>query len=267
LQEGGSVVCDGDLGRIAVEQPSIFPHDFFEALDSEWVSYAKDADDGFHLVIPPVLSIVLSRAARRDAIPQIVNELRAEWSDAGKSIWELLDAVKKVPTLKEAAEIRQQLREAAARLSPRSSASQSLGPPPLRFLWSIFSSVGAGLVSGSSKVAIATGAINVAIQKAIDSGLFGDILFGSGAFDLGRRIRTNLNEVERTRDMLARLLNSAEIEQLSRELPQTKLDIGTQLSRRQIEIKHSRLENLRSQQRSLTRRSPSNDRSRRKKHK
>jgi hypothetical protein len=71
-------------------------HQLFRPLDQEWQSYARQAEqDGLDLLVPPVLGIVLTRCAQRDAIPTVIRDLRDEWADARKKVWDLLYALRR----------------------------------------------------------------------------------------------------------------------------------------------------------------------------
>lgn len=250
LKSGGSVVCDGDLGRDAFEHHTEFPHHLFRDLNEDWESYAKDAYKGFELTLPPVLSIVLNRAARRDAIPTIVNDLRAEWSDARKKLWNLVSAEKTVRTLHERHEIRREFKEAARWFSPARE-HELFTHSPLRMVLDVF-------VASALGKSVA-GAVGKLVSLGVENLATGRKLLGAGAFDLARRVRMNLKEVERTADLLPRVLSPGEIEHLSRATPHESArpamsisdieSIARELVGKRFwgEIKHSRLENLRPQ--------------------
>jgi hypothetical protein len=60
-----------------------YPSELFKDLDVKWQEYAGSvAADGCGLLVPPVLSIVLTRCARRDAIVPVLVDLRSEWAGA-----------------------------------------------------------------------------------------------------------------------------------------------------------------------------------------
>jgi hypothetical protein len=107
IAQGGSVVCDGGLGQAALEQASAFPSELFGQLDKDWPQYAEILRSGnLGLNIPPVLAIVLSRCARRDAILTVVKDLRDEWATARGKVWQLVGALRDAPSLRRIDEIR-----------------------------------------------------------------------------------------------------------------------------------------------------------------
>lgn len=119
VQEGGSAVLGGEFGSAAIDVASKYPEKLFEHLDGDWQGFAREAHEGgLGLMVPPVLSIVLTRCARRDAIPAIIKDLRDEWAEARSKIWALLHQMKTAETVGEALEIRRQLEAASRLLSP-----------------------------------------------------------------------------------------------------------------------------------------------------
>src|SRR6266850_2461061 len=102
VEQGGSALMCDDFGRQALGKASEYPDSLFEQLDSDWQRYAKSAQqDGLGLLVPPVLGIVLTRCARRDAIPTVIKDLRDEWAESRRKVWQLLDSLRKCQTLKE----------------------------------------------------------------------------------------------------------------------------------------------------------------------
>jgi hypothetical protein len=91
---GGSALLAGDFGRTAIHAATRFPVELFETLDRDWQQSAREADAGdLGFLAPRVLSIVLTRCARREAIPAIIQDLRQEWADARAKVWALVDSL------------------------------------------------------------------------------------------------------------------------------------------------------------------------------
>ena len=209
---GGSALLSSPLGAAAVRKASKYPDALFKELDAQWQSYAKSAqEDGLGFVVPPVLGIVLTRSASRDAIPTVIKDLRDEWACARKKVWLLLDSLRACRTVNEAAEIRREIAEASRLFSPEET---DLDSRPVRMLWEILAAPLSGVlvaqVSGGDPV---KGAITNTIAQAARStpGFiheFGRKVFGLGAFDLARRVRRGAAGVEF--DALKRLLTEAE---------------------------------------------------------
>jgi len=212
VREGGSALLAGEFGNAAIGASSEFPTELFDPLDQQWQQFARDADSGgLGLVVPPVVSILLSRAARRDAIPGILADLRNEWGVARAKVWALVAQLKAARTLEDAFEIKRQLEEAARLIVPT---SPSVGTRPIRVLWDIVAGGAAGAITaaisgGTPTIGAAVGAVSIASKSVPPLAReLGAALFGHGAFDLARRVRRETLLVEP--GVLARLLTDAE---------------------------------------------------------
>lgn len=162
-------------------------------------------------MVPPVLSIILTRAARREAIPAIINDLRAEWADARAKAWALIDRLRNAETLEEARDIRRELEVASQMLSPTPN---EIDTRPAQVLWDLIvggiSGAATAVISGGRpEVGAAVGAVGGAARSVpplIQE--LGPALFGRGAFDLAKRVRREVSHSEY--DALSRLLSDAE---------------------------------------------------------
>jgi hypothetical protein len=122
VEQGGSVLLCGEYGEHIAATAQRYPEDLFHQLDQDWQKYARQVEEqGLGFLIPPVLGIVLSRCARRDAIPTVIRDLRDEWADARKKVWSLLEILRRCPTLGEALEGRRE--------------REGLRAPPSAMLW------------------------------------------------------------------------------------------------------------------------------------
>jgi hypothetical protein len=138
VAQGGSVLCEGAFGRVAIEKATEFPTQLFEPLDKDWQEYARRIQAGqLGFVVPPVLAIVLNRCARRDAIPAVVHDLRQEWAEPRRKVWQLVDDLKEARTLREVGHIERELAEASKYFSPSKTAEGS--PPPSNALGTLHS--------------------------------------------------------------------------------------------------------------------------------
>jgi antitoxin component of RelBE/YafQ-DinJ toxin-antitoxin module len=177
-----------------------YPAALFQQLDKDWQTYALSAqENGLGLVVPPVLGIVLTRCASRDAIPTVIADLRIEWSDARKKVWQTVDALKASKTIAESRKIQRELAEASRLFSPSET---TLDSRPVRVLWEIVAAAGAGAASaevsgGHPVIGAATNTI-AQVARSVPSLAheFGPALFGRGAFDLAKRVRRELAESE-----------------------------------------------------------------------
>jgi hypothetical protein len=215
-QQGGSVLLGSPFGKASIKSARRYPEALFSQLDEDWRRYAKEAEEnGFGLITPPVLGIVLSRTGRRDAIPAIIEDLRNEWADARRKVWGLLGALKSCRTLAEAQQIQGDLSDASKLFSPDKT---DLDTRPVRVLWEIVAAGGAGAsIAGLSGGKPAIGALTGALAQLGRSlpGFtheFGAILFGRGAFDLARRVKRASSQVEL--GALSRLLSDPEKQHL-----------------------------------------------------
>jgi len=212
VRKGGSALLFGEFGSAAIDASSKYPEKLFENLDRDWQQVARDVDAGeIGFMVPPVLSIILTRCARRDAIPDIIKDLRDEWTDARTKTWALLDRFKTVQTVAEGQKIQQELAAASRLLSP---AKNEIDTRPFRVLWDFIAGSVAGattaLISGGRPgVGAAIGALGMG-ARSVPPLIYelGPVLFGRGAFDLARRVRQEAMRVEY--DALARLLTDAE---------------------------------------------------------
>jgi hypothetical protein len=216
VEQGGSVLLCGEYGQEVVATAGRYPGELFRELDNNWQSYACDVErDGLGFLVPPVLGIVLTRCARRDAIPAVIRDLRDEWSDARKKVWNMLAALRKSRTLHEALKIRKELGVASRLFSPEAAEADT---QPVRALWEILASASAGaaiakLSGGKPAIGAATGAVNqIARSLPVLAHDFGPILFGRGALDLAKKVRRETARIEL--DALPSLLGDAENQKL-----------------------------------------------------
>ena len=212
IEQGGSALVCSRFGKEAIATAQQYPESLLGPLDEHWQSYARQvAEDGLGLLVPPVLGIVLSQCARRDAIPLVIRDLRDEWAGARKKVWDLLDAVRNARTLDQALQIRRALEEASKLFAPEPTEHDSR---PIRVLWEIIAAAMAGSVIaaalGSNPLVGALTGMVGHVPRCGPALLheFGPALFGRGAFDLARRVRRSVAQVEL--DALSRLLTTAE---------------------------------------------------------
>lgn len=212
VEQGGSVLLCDEFGQQAVETAQRYPEELFRQLDVDWQRYAHEAEqDGLDFLVPPVLGIVLTRCARRDAIPTVIRDLRDEWATARERVWNLLNALRKCRTFNEGSEIRKELSEASRLYSPSKT---DVDTRPVRVLWEILGAAAGGaaigqLSGGKPIIGAATGAVAQAARSLPPLvGEFGPALFGRGAFDLARKVHRETSKVEF--DALSRLLGEEE---------------------------------------------------------
>lgn len=212
IKEGGSALLAGQFGSAAIEASTRYPEKLFEKLDQDWQQFAREADVGeLGIMVPPVLSIILSRCARREAIPSIIKDLRDEWADARIKVWALLGQLKTADTIAEIRYIREELAAASRLMSP---IQNEFDTKPVRVLWDLIAGGVAGafiaLISGSDPSDGAlTGTLTMAsrsVPPLINE--LGPAIFSRGAFDLAKRVRKESLRIEY--DALARLLTTAE---------------------------------------------------------
>lgn len=213
VQKGGSALIKGKFGSSAIKASSKYPEKLFENLDKDWQQFAREADSGeLGFMVPPVLSIILTRCAKRSSIPAVLRDLRDEWAGARAKVWALLDQLKTVHTVGEMRTIQQELTEASLLLSP---VQNPIDTRPVRVLWDLViggvtGAVTSSLSGGSPGVGAVIGAAINTASRSVPPLIheLGPALFGRGAFDLAKRIRKEVMRVEY--DALAKLLTDAE---------------------------------------------------------
>lgn len=218
-KKGGSLVCDGEFSRAIELTAQEYPQKLFDVLDSDWKEYAQAINNGYHGPnIPPVLGIVLNRCANRDQIPIVLKELRDEWSEARKKVWTLISELRIAKTLKEANQIKQELDNSSKYFSPKRSNNDF---SPMRIFWELFSEVGCGVIDtaiagGDPLIGALSATTRTVIKKFADGGLeFAKTLFGSGAFDLARRVRHDAMQIAPMPHLIKKILTKTEREKLS----------------------------------------------------
>jgi hypothetical protein len=218
IQKGGSALLAGEFGSVAIDVSSKYPDKLFENLDRDWQLFAREADAGkLGFVVPPVLSIILTRCARREAIPAVIKDLRDEWANARAKIWALLNELKTSRNVADGQKIQKELAAASLIFSP---ASKEIDTRPVRILWELFASSMTGAATamisgGRPDIGAVIGALGMAPRVVPTLIEFGPALFGLGAFDLARRIRYEATHIEY--NALAKLLTVAEKRELGFE--------------------------------------------------
>jgi hypothetical protein len=182
IRSGGSALLWSDFGTRALTIPQKYPYALFAHLDSEWQDYAARIQrDGLGFFVPPVLGIVLSRCARREAIPFVVQDLRLEWHDARRRVWDLLTALRTSPTVGDALAIESELSEASKHFSPAFVASNA---QPIRVFWELLAAGMAGAViaelSGGKPMVGAVAGTLAQAGRILPGFLheFGNVVFG-----------------------------------------------------------------------------------------
>jgi hypothetical protein len=217
ISDGGSALVAGDFGREAIDRAAEYPAKLFDKLDADWQAFARATDAGdVGIVVPPVVAILLTRAATRDALPTVLADLRDELADARRKVWRLLAELKGVHTLADAAKIKRELEAASAAMSP---ASPETPGRPTRVLWNLVGSalsgaVTAGVAHGDPLIGGALGAAKAASAELASYGDLGRWLFSRGAFDLARRVRSETLKIEP--GILSRHLSAKEMARLER---------------------------------------------------
>jgi len=213
VQSGnGSALLCSEFGQKIISSAEKYPEKLFASLDEDLQKFSKEINVnrlGFR--VPPVLAIVLSRCARRDAIPIVLKDLRDEWAEARKKVWKLIDNLRKCETSKEAYEIQRELSEASLLFSPF---HKELASHPGRMLWEIVGTASAGGIAaqlaGGNPIIGALTSTAIQLPKTASQSFreFRKAFFGIGAFDLANKVRREVSSVEI--DALKRLLRPDE---------------------------------------------------------
>jgi len=217
VEQGGSALLCSEFGQVAINKALRYPERLFQSIDEDWQRFGQElAQDGARLVVPPVLGIILQRAAKREAIPSIICDLRDEWAVAREKVWNLVRELRSSPTLARARDIQKGLSDASKAFSPVGSIET--GTNPIRVLWEILASAASGAtIAQLSGGRLLTGAVTGAVNKLAGSVTplvqeVGPTIFRLGAFDLARRVQRATAQVEF--DSLQRLLSEGEKQKL-----------------------------------------------------
>jgi hypothetical protein len=105
--------------------------------------------------------------SRSTAIPGVIRELRNEWADARKKVWNMLNALRTSRTLGEASEIEKELIDASKLFSPTATEADTF---PARVFWELLSAASAGAMtaqlSGGNAVIGAAWGLGVSLAQA-----------------------------------------------------------------------------------------------------
>lgn len=169
-----------------------YPDLLFRQLDESWQLLAKKLASGaFNLRIPPILGIIMTRSARRDAVPSVLLDLRNEWASAREKLWQRVDVFHEARTIKELEGVLQEL-EAASKLFSRQQSEYDI--QPMRVFWDISAATAASAATGGAAATGAAGAGARSLPKMVQD--IGPVLFGRGAFDLAKRVRSEVSKID-----------------------------------------------------------------------
>ncbi len=210
-EQGGSIVSEESLADEVVAVGSRIPNDLFANLDGAWAELLAAADQGnVGLSVPPFLAIVLSRCQRRDAILRVIADLKEEFGESRRRLWNTLTALRDARTPVEFNALKRELAVAGERMNP---ANEWPGLCPVRTLWQIGSAAvggaAVGALQGNPVAGAAAAVVNEAAHALGNQGEF-RALFRRGAFDLARRVNVNLQQVPRIPELMRPLLTAAE---------------------------------------------------------
>jgi len=213
VQRGGSIICESEAAEHAIQVTSEIPDAVLNGVEEGWVEMVRSASEGnIGLVVPPFVSILLSRCARRGAILPVLRDMKAEYADGRNRIWDLMNELRNVTSIARAREIRHELEEAARAMNPQNEWPEFF---PVRALWKLVMAVVGGAVvgqiaGGHPGAGAAVGAVNQA--REIMAGANRRAIFAGGVFDLARRINRDLRAVPRMPELLRPLLTQQERE-------------------------------------------------------
>lgn len=139
------VLTAGDVGRAAIRISQEMPTALLRHLDADVRQFAEQANRGdLGLVVPPLLgTIIVHAGGRRDRIVQAVGELREEWSEPRRRVWETLHALRCTSDFQEANALMHQLDEI-------STVIRAPGVPlfsPMEIAWQVTTAACAGALS------------------------------------------------------------------------------------------------------------------------
>ena len=209
VKRGGSVLVAGSVGRAVVRTSQEMPAALLHHLDADIRQFAEQANRGdLGLVVPPFLAIVISRAGRRDRIVDALVELRQEWSEPRRRVWETLHALRCTSDFREANALIRELEEISSAIRVPGISGSRL----IEVAWQVTTVAGAGTVgawiaSGSPLLGAVVPTVGRVIAAA---GSLGRQMFGLGGFGLARSIAREVRDYEPSVDQLRDLLSDDE---------------------------------------------------------
>ena len=210
---GGSIVFEDSFADEVIDFTSQFPEGLFSRLDQEWTELLRSVDGGdIGLVVPPFLAILLNRCARRDAILNVLEDMKNEFRQPREKMWTLIHAFRDARGITEANDIRRELQQAGELMCPTKDWPTM---SPVRTLWKVFTSALGGAAGGAIAGHPLAGAAGAIFNQA--AGVIGHdvpefrLIFRCGAFDLARRLNRDLRKLPRISQLLGSILTRAEI--------------------------------------------------------
>lgn len=112
-----------------------YPRQLFAGLDAKWDSLLKQVlGPGIGISVPPLFACILSRVEKRSDISSAIRDLRGEYDNSRKRLWDYLEEMWCAPTLKKQLKMLAKLEKASVHLF------QAAFPERCRFLetaWSL----------------------------------------------------------------------------------------------------------------------------------
>ena len=117
---GAVVYGDSPMAVICAEHIfSRWPEELFQALDDDFKQAALQLrGPGISVLLPPLTSIIMTRASRRTDIPEVIREMREEYEKARNELWILLTQMWFANPLKEQLKFLKQLENASRSIFP-----------------------------------------------------------------------------------------------------------------------------------------------------
>ena len=205
VKRGGSVLAAGVVGQAAKRIIREVPVPLLQHLDDDVRQFAEQANRGdLGLVMPPFLAIIIGRANTRDRIVEALGELREEWAEPRRRIWETLHALRRARDLEECGELRRQLDGISRAIRAPGAGGSRL----IEVAWQVTTAAGAGAINEwiQSGNPLLGAAVPAAVWAAAAARSLGPELFGLGGFGLARAINREVREHEPSVDQLRALL-------------------------------------------------------------
>lgn len=91
-RSGLTVYANSPIGKVCNRFIfSDWPRKLFEGFDEEYANASRQLRaPGISVDLPPMVALVLSRAGTRDAIPELLRDMREEYSHAREDLWRIL---------------------------------------------------------------------------------------------------------------------------------------------------------------------------------
>ena len=98
---GGSILFENSFADELINLTSRLPEGLFAQLDQGWTELVRSVDGGdIGFVVPPFLASLLNRCTRRDALLNVLEDMKNEFREPREKMWSLIQAFKGARTIR-----------------------------------------------------------------------------------------------------------------------------------------------------------------------